>query len=63
MPDDPYKLAHATVRYGKGHAPEFCRVCRHYEKPLCSLVASPIEPDGWCKLWAAIPKAKGSPQP
>lgn len=46
------------------HSPkpaELCSNCIHYEPAApkqcggCKVVAGPIHPDGWCKLWVAKP--------
>lgn len=47
------KISHAAAGYGPGHAPEFCKGCKHYmaDRVRCHLVTDPVSPDGWCKLW------------
>lgn len=53
--DDYEKLSHEAVSYGPGRSNERCRTCRysdHGSPPHCSLVADPIEPGKWCRLWS-----------
>lgn len=47
------KLSHQAVKYGPGHKPEYCNACEHFvaRGPHCKLVADPIQPNGWCRLW------------
>lgn len=47
------KLSHAAASYGPGHGDTVCGKCEHYGAPHCELVADPIEPGGWCRLWTA----------
>lgn len=48
------KLAQSVVDYtDKGHAPEFCDKCVHWQAPnACEIIKGEIAPKGWCRLWA-----------
>ncbi|HWF01133.1 MAG TPA: high-potential iron-sulfur protein [Caulobacteraceae bacterium] len=57
-------LAKATAKYqDKPMNGQVCSGCSYWlpgktpkDKGLCKLVAGPIDPNGWCQLYAAKPK-------
>lgn len=48
------KVAQATVHYQeKPKGAQECSNCNYFEPPSsCKLVEGPINPSGWCMLWA-----------
>lgn len=47
------KYTHAEVRYSEGRGDEQCGKCRHFIAPnRCEHVASPIDTNDWCRLFA-----------
>lgn len=60
----PGALAKATAKYqDKPMNGQMCSGCRFWlpgktpkDKGQCQLVAGPIDPNGWCQLYAAKPK-------
>lgn len=61
------KLPHKQVEYGPGHASgDHCAICAHFQSPQtggtahCDIVADPISPMGWCKMFVTSKRRFGS---
>jgi len=53
--EDAVKLSKVEVDYGPGKGEAQCRNCVHFRAPgTCEIVAGEIDPEGWCKRFAAI---------
>lgn len=53
------KFSHKKAQYQyQPRNGDKCSVCRFFQPPnACSIVQSPISPDGWCEFFAAKPKS------